>query len=108
MGACGNFGSCGACGSTQPLPGGRLPTDQTVEGGAQIRVTPGGFQKLTSILPGVLNQQLGGGMCIPKGSVGSPNSTFGTGAEWCYSNSNGCSPGCKANVSLNNGGFGIS
>src|SRR5512134_3180579 len=57
MGACGNFGSCGACGATQPLPGGRLPVDQTVEGGAQIRVTPQGFQKLTAILPGVLNQQ---------------------------------------------------
>jgi MYXO-CTERM domain-containing protein len=109
MGACGNFGSCGACGATTPLPGGRLPTDQTVEGGAQIRVTPAGFQKLTSILPGVLNQSLAGGMCIPRGKVGTPSGGFlATGAEWCYSNSNGCNPGCKANIALNNGGFGIS
>ncbi|HEY5945630.1 MAG TPA: hypothetical protein VIV40_09070 [Kofleriaceae bacterium] len=109
MGACGNLGGCGACGSSQPLPGGKLPTDQTVEGGAQIRVTPQGFQKMTSILPGVLNQQLAGGFCVPRGKVGTPSGGFlATGAEWCYSNSNGCNPGCKANVSLNNGGFALS
>jgi MYXO-CTERM domain-containing protein len=109
MGACGNFGSCGACGATQPLPGGKLPTDQTVEGGAQVRVTPAGFQKLTAILPGVLNQQLAGGMCIPRGKVGTPSGGFlATGAEWCYSPQGSCNPGCKANISLNPGGFGIS
>ena len=59
MGACGNLGGCGACSAAQPLPGGALPADQTVEGGAQIRVTPPGFNKLTSILPGALNQSLG-------------------------------------------------
>lgn len=104
MGACGNLGGCGACGSTQPLPGGKLPTDQTVEGGAQIRVTPAGFNKLTSILPGVINQQLGGGMCIPAGTTGY---TLGTGAEWCYNADSGCNPGCRANIALNNGGFSI-
>ena len=52
MGACGDLGGCGACGAVQPLPAGGLPASQTVEGGAQIRVTPAGFQKLTSILPG--------------------------------------------------------
>ncbi|HEY5921130.1 MAG TPA: MYXO-CTERM sorting domain-containing protein [Kofleriaceae bacterium] len=49
----------------------------------------------------MLNQQLAGGFCVGRGEVGSPNSTFGTGAEYCYTNSNGCNPGCKANVSLN-------
>src|SRR5262245_57537257 len=108
MGACGNFGSCGACGATQPLPGGRLPTDQTVEGGAQVRVTPSGFNKLTQILPGVLNQQLGGGFCVGRGSVGTPNGGFlATGAEWCYQNQSGCNPGCRANVALNQNGFSI-
>jgi len=109
MGACGNFGSCGACGSTSPLPGGKLPTDQTVEGGAQVRVTPAGFQKLTAILPGVINNSLGGGFCVPRGSGGTPNGGFlATGAEWCYSNQGGCTPGCRANVALNPNGLGLS
>jgi MYXO-CTERM domain-containing protein len=86
------------------LPGGKLPTDQTVEGGAQIRVTPQGFQKLTSILPAVLNQSLAGGFCIPHGSTGY---TLGTGADWCDTNSNGCNPGCKVNVALNQGGLNL-
>jgi MYXO-CTERM domain-containing protein len=107
VGACGNFGGCGACGAVQPLPGGQLPPDQTVEGGAQIRVTQAGFTKLTSILPGALNQSLSGGFCMPRGTFGSPTSTFGTGAEWCYTNANGCNPGCKANVSINPGGLAL-
>ena len=84
-----------------------LPPDQTVEGGGQIRVTQQGFTKLTSALPGLLNNQLGGGFCVPQGQFGSLG-TFGTGAKWCYTNANGCSPGCKANVSINPGGFAIS
>src|SRR5262249_7250969 len=105
MGACGNFGGCGACGASQPLPGGMLPTDQTVEGGGQIRVTQQGFSKLTSILPGVLNQAFQNGFCVGRGSVGSPNGFLGTGAEWCYQTQGQCNPGCLANVSLNPGGF---
>jgi MYXO-CTERM domain-containing protein len=108
MGACGNFGGCGACGATQPLPQGGLPASQTVEGGAQIRVTPSGFSKLTSILPGVLNQQLGSGFCVPKGQIGSIGGFPDTGAEWCYTNANGCNPGCKANVSINPNGLQLS
>ena len=73
MGACGNFGGCGACGSTQPLPGGKLPTDQTVEGGAQIRVTPQGFTQAHVDPAGRCStQQLGGGFCVRQGSVGRP------------------------------------
>ena len=102
MMGCGNFGGgCGACGSVQPLPGGKLPADQTVEGGAQIRLTQAGFTKLTAILPGLINSQFAGGFCVPRGSIGSPNGFLGTGAEWCDTNSNGCNPGCKANVSVN-------
>ncbi|HUJ57318.1 MAG TPA: hypothetical protein VLX92_02450 [Kofleriaceae bacterium] len=79
-----------------------------MEGGAQVRVTPQGFQKLTSILPGALNSSLGGGFCVPDGSFGDPTGFLGTGAEWCYTNANGCNPGCKANVSINNNGFSLS
>jgi MYXO-CTERM domain-containing protein len=108
MSACGNLGGCGACGSTGPLPGGKLPTDQTVEGGAQVRVTPAGFQKLTSILPAALNQGLGGGFCVPNGHVGTPSGGFlATGAEWCYQTQGNCSSSCKANVALNQNQFQI-
>jgi len=105
MGACGNVGGCGACGASQPLPGGILPPNQTIEGGAQVRVTPQGFQKLTSILPGALNSALGGGFCVPHGSTGY---TLGTGADWCDTNNGGCNPGCKVNVGINPGGMQIS
>ena len=108
MGACGNFGGCGACGSTGPLPGGKLPTDQTIEGGAQIRVTPAGFDKLTSILPGIANQALSNGFCVGKQSFGFTDPIFGTftGVRACNQNSgSGCNPGCKINTSLNNNGL---
>ena len=105
MGACGNFGSCGACGASAPLPAGGLPGSQTVEGGAQIRVTPQGFTKLTSVLPGLLNQGLANGTCVPQGQAGF--STFGafTGLKYCNTTANGCSPGCKINVAVNPGGL---
>ncbi len=101
MGACGGLGSCGACGEVQPLPAGGLPVDQTVEGGAQIRVTPAGFNKLTSILPGLFNDQLSEGFCVPRGEVGDADGFLGTGAFFCNGNVAGCSPGCQVDVSLN-------
>ncbi len=95
---CGGVGSgCGACGSTQPLPGGRLPADQTVEGGAQIRVTQAGFAKLTSILPGLLNSSFAGGFCVPSGSIGG----FAASADYCYTTQGTCAPGCRIGVQLN-------
>src|SRR5690606_7472794 len=104
MGACGNFGSCGACGSTAPLPNGRLPTDQTVEGGAQIRVTPQGFQKITAIIPGIINDSFAGGFCLPNGDIGG---SF-LGAEYCHQNQGGCTNACQANVQIAPGGFTLS
>ncbi len=101
--ACSGLTGCGACSASAPLPGGSLPSNQTIEGGAQIRVTPAGFTKLTSILPGVINNALGAGFCIPHGSVGTPTGGFlATGAEWCAKNDGACTPGCDAQVSLNN------
>jgi hypothetical protein len=110
MGACGNLGGCGACGASQPLPPpGNAPTiknmdvDQTVEGGAQIRVSQQGFQKLTSILPGLLSDQLAPGFCVPQGEVGSCTGGFpNTGACYCTQDNTTCGTNqCKANVSIN-------
>ncbi|HLL20884.1 MAG TPA: hypothetical protein VK427_02085, partial [Kofleriaceae bacterium] len=82
MSACGNFGGCGACGAVGALPADTpqtlkgVPRDQTVEGGAQIRVTPQGFNKLKTVLPALLNQSLAGGFCVPRGEVGNFSSGF--------------------------------
>jgi hypothetical protein len=92
MSGCGGLGQGCGC-STKPLPTGGLPADQTVEGGAQVRVTPTGFQKLTSILPALLNKQLGNGFCVPKGN------TLAT--DYCYQNDGSCAPGCNVSVYLN-------
>jgi MYXO-CTERM domain-containing protein len=54
----------------EPLPAGGVPKDQTIEGGAQVRVTPSGFQKLTSVLPGVVNDAIADGFCVGQQSVG--------------------------------------
>src|SRR5687768_12751370 len=109
MGACGNFGGCGACSSVGALPADTpqtlkgMPRDQTVEGGAQIRVTPQGFTKISAAMKQVLNQSLASGFCVPQGEVGNCSGGFlGTGACYCSGNSGaGCNPGCKANVTLN-------
>ena len=81
LSACGDIGA--GCGCTaQPLPGGKLPSDQTVEGGGQVRVTQAGFQKLTSVIGPVVNDMLAAGFCVPQGSVG--GSVLG--AEYCNTN----------------------
>ncbi|HEX4452943.1 MAG TPA: MYXO-CTERM sorting domain-containing protein [Kofleriaceae bacterium] len=95
MGACSGSSGC-SCGSSSPLPTGGLPGDQTIEGGAQVRVTPAGFNKLTSILPQTLNTALGGGICIPSGNAGGA-----AGASWCDTKEGGvCGTGNGCAVSL--------
>ncbi len=68
-----------------------------------MRVTPNGFTKLTSILPGAINSALGAGFCVPQGQIGSLG-TLGTGAKYCESNNAGCSPGCQVAVGINPNG----
>ena len=94
-GACSDTSGCG----TTPLPG-PLPPDQTLEGGAQIRVTQQGFQKLTSVVPGLINDAIGNGLCVPSGST--------AGAGYCYQNDSQCMPGCKVDLQLNQTTFSAS
>ncbi len=94
LSACGGIGSGCGC-SQQPLPAGGLPKDQTVEGGGQIRVTRAGFTKLTSVVPAILNDTLGGGMCIDRTSI--------LGADVCYQTTgpnNMCNPGCFVDINV--------
>ncbi len=89
-GACSDSSGCLA---TTPLPAGGLPAAQTVEGGAQIRITRQGFLKLTSVVPDLVNEQLVDGLCVPQGNQ--------AGIDYCYETQDQCAPGCKVALSLN-------
>src|SRR4051812_6455412 len=75
---CGSSGAgCAGCalqplpkdanGNPSPAPFG-LPSDQLVEGGIQARVTKPGFDKLLSIIPGLLKGATSN-ICIGKNSI---------------------------------------
>lgn len=85
LAACGDTGGCGCAGYQPVTQWNYVPVDQTVEGGGQVRVTQAGFQKLTSIVPGFLNDQLDG-FCLPQGEL--LDASF-TGADYCYTNQGG-------------------
>lgn len=95
VGTFGCSGLGGGCGcDMQPLPGGALPADQTIEGGAQVRVTPSGFDKLTSIIPPVINDAVSDGFC-----VGQINQGIGVAdLEICDTNDGMCTNGCQVDV----------
>lgn len=88
-GACTDTNGC----STTPLPAGGLPVTQTIEGGAQIRITRQGFLKLTSIVPDLVNAQIADGLCVPQGNQ--------SGIDYCYENQSQCMPGCLVTLALN-------
>jgi MYXO-CTERM domain-containing protein len=92
---CGGDG-CAGC-DLAPLPAGGLPADQTIEGGAQVRVAPSGFGKVEQIVGGIIDDALGGGICIPQGEedlgiIG--DLTF------CFENQGDCTPGCEADITV--------
>ena len=88
-GACTDTNGCG----TTPLPLGGLPVSQTIEGGAQIRITRQGFQKLTGIVPDLINAQIADGLCVPSGTQ--------AGINYCYETQGLCDPGCQVDLALN-------
>jgi len=99
VGACSGGGlGCGC--ASQPLPAGGLPPDQTVEGGAQVRITPAGMAKINNLVTTLITGTLGSGLCVPSGEIGNAHSTFGTGAYYCYQNDGTCAPGCDVNVNI--------
>ena len=89
---------CGSCGS-QPLPGGALPSDQTVEGGGQIRITGAGFAKVSDLVETVVGNAFDSGTCIGQLEVGSPGDIFGAGAIVCDTNQGSCTNGCNLQFS---------
>ena len=70
-----------------------MPAGQTVEGGAQVRLTQAGVTKLKSYAEGVISTQLANGFCLPEGTQAS--------VHYCYQQQGQCNPGCKVDVALN-------
>ena len=88
MNGCAGNG-CGC--NLEELPGGALPADQTLEGGAQMRVTPTGVEKIEQVADDVINDALADGMCVPEGSQGIVIGDI----EWCMNNDGSCVNGCN-------------
>ncbi len=93
---CGGDG-CAGC-DLAPLPAGGLPADQTIEGGAQVRVAPSGFDKVEQIVGGIIDDALGGGICIPPGEE--DLGVIGD-LTFCFENQGDCAPGCQADIAVN-------
>ena len=92
LASCDSLGSGCGC-AMGPLPGDGLPSDQTLEGGAQMRVTPSGFDKVTGILDGFIDDALAGGFCIPEQRDVLPFTHL------CSTNDGMCTPGCEVDAS---------
>lgn len=88
-------GGAGGCGGLTPLPSAPapvgLPFDQQIEGGLQVRITPPGFTKLSSVVPELLKPVLTTPFCIPP-------QTF-LGINICGSPCNG-GTGCPVTITL--------
>jgi len=89
--ACTDIG-LGLPGTGTPLPAGGLPASQTLEGGAQIRLTQTGWQKITNVLPAVLHDGFGQGVCVGQLSI--------QGTDACYTNQSSCRPGCSFGIEV--------
>ncbi|WP_428266905.1 hypothetical protein [Haliangium sp.] len=75
------------CSAQAPLPTGGLPADQTIEGGAQIRVTSSGFAKIESLAGSLVDDALADGFCLPP--------TGAVGVDLCGTDVGACAPGCE-------------
>ena len=90
MGACSTGSGCGGCSAATPLPAGGLPPGQTLEGGAQIRVTPHGLGAITEVVKPLLLSQIGGGICLPNGSLLAGLVTYCDTTSQCGAGARGC------------------
>ena len=93
---CGGGGGCGGLTPLPKDPGPRgMPPDQEIEGGAQIRITKPGFDKISSLIPALAGPALTKPSCLPKQDQ---NFGFGDLIE-CDSACNG-GQGCPIDITL--------
>jgi hypothetical protein len=89
--ACENVG-LGAPGTGDPLPAGGVPASQTLEGGAQVRLSPAGLTKLTSIVPSALHDPASADVCVPAFGIG--------GTDACFTNQAACTQACRVDLDV--------
>jgi MYXO-CTERM domain-containing protein len=96
--------SCGAscdtagCDILQPMPdGNEVPMSQTIEGGMQLRVTPTGLEKISAIIPGILENM--GDITV----IAESGSTFGSCSTACV-RFTACPGGCNVDIDIPPGG----
>jgi len=93
-----NSSGCGL----EPLPdGNEVPKAQTIEGGLQTRITPSGFQKLSEVIPGLVEQALGNGITVIQESHNSWGSSTAKLDFWM------CPGGCNVLVAIPPGGINV-
>lgn len=100
-GACSGAGGCGGCSSMEQLPPGGLPSAQTIEGGAQIRVTQHGIGAIKTLIQPLLLTPLTSGICLPKGSLAGGIVTYCDTTSQC----GGGAQGCLVKPAINANGF---
>jgi hypothetical protein len=93
LGGCTDVG-LGGPGTGTPLPAGGLPASQTLEGGAQIEISPAGIQEITSVATTFLTGGVGQGICVGPQSITTVSGT----ASFCNTNQGTCSPGCALSL----------
>lgn len=90
------------CDLLEPLPeGNEVPRNQTIEGGLQTRVTPGGFQKISAMIPGMVEELLGNGITVIQESHNSWGGTLASLDFWM------CPGGCNVFVAIPPGGIAV-
>tara|TARA_R110002096_G_scaffold436051_2_gene666340 strand:- start:88338 stop:92201 length:3864 start_codon:yes stop_codon:yes gene_type:complete len=92
-GACSGGGGCGGC-ALEELPAGGVPSDQTIEGGAQLRISSAGFDTITQVLPAIVQDSFAGGTCVPEGGFSI--------VDYCYQNDGSCTNGCEVDLNIDN------
>jgi MYXO-CTERM domain-containing protein len=96
--SCGTSCDSAGCDILAPMPdGNEVPMNQTIEGGMQLRITPTGFEKISAIIPGIL-ENMGDFTVIEENS-----SEFGDCNIACVIFTS-CPGGCNVDMTIPPGG----
>ncbi len=96
--SCGSSCDSAGCDILAPMPdGNEVPMNQTIEGGMQLRITPSGFDKISAIIPGIL-EDMGDFTVIEESGR-----TFGSCSSACVKFT-ACPGGCNVDMTIPPGG----
>ncbi len=90
------------CDILEPMPNdNEVPKSQTIEGGMQTRVTPGGLDKISSVIPGMVQDLLGNGITVIPESHNDWGGTTASLDFWM------CPGGCDVLVAIPQDGISV-